>query len=97
MIFFTSLLLIFGLIVLFLFLLGASLLSGFFRLLFGSKKGSSFGGESPFGKGTPYNKQGQQAQSRQSSQSSQEATSSHHKVFSEDEGDYVEFEEVDEN
>lgn len=94
MIFFTSLLLIFGLIVLFLFLLGASLLSGFFRLLFGSKKGSSFGGRSPFGEGTSHKEQGQQAQSRQPYQ---DATSSHHKVFSKDEGDYVEFEEVDEN
>lgn len=97
MAFFAGLFFIIGLIVLFIFALGASLLSGIFRFVFGSKRRSSSDGASPFGGGTYRNKQGQQSQQTQSNQTSEDDTSNHHKVFSSNEGDYVDFEEVDEN
>lgn len=93
MAFFTGLFSIIGLIILFVFVLGASLLSGISRFIFGSKRRSSFGGDA-------YNhKQGQQSQQRQETQSNQtsENANDHHKVFSPNEGDYVDFEEIDED
>ena len=101
MAFFTSLLFIVGLIVLFVFSLGATLLGAILRLLFGSKRKSSFGGRSPFGSGTNQNRTKQQSQYKQQGQQSsgnqspENNAGNHHKVFGSDEGDYVDFEEVD--
>ncbi len=95
MAFFSGLLFIIGLIIIFVLLLGVSLLSGLFRLFFGTKRKSSFGGGESYRSGTTSNSQGQQNQQEQSRYA--KSSESHHKVFGSDEGDYVEFEEIDED
>ena len=97
MAFITGILFFVGLILLVVFVLGASLLSGIFRLFFGSRRKSSFGGAS-YGAGDHQQRsQSQQSQQSQRQQSSAYNESNHQKVFGSDEGDYIQFEEIDEN